>query len=183
MAGAPLILTFGFSCDAVIRFLKPTMKPLGVFDPADEPLQTMGAVFSTEDFPEPWTCLPFMYSMKIKVYSPEQEETRNIPGFMIRLADEQFVAYNRECPRGKGCMLNFVKESIRDCGCGTSFKKCCCNIEVNNPVLVCCCHMDTYDLAKDGECIRGPSPKRPKQFELVFQGERITIGRLESTIV
>ncbi len=183
LAATPIYLTFGFAGVALMRFAKPSMAPLGVFDAADEPEQTENALFTKDLFPEPWICLEFMYNLKIKVFSPQKEEIRSIPGFILRLGDDQIVAYSRECPRGKGCYLNFVKKSVENCGCATETKECCCSIKVKNPVLVCCCHMDTYDLANDAECIRGPSPARPKRIEVIVHGDQITLGRLESSIV
>ncbi|MDX2106133.1 MAG: Rieske 2Fe-2S domain-containing protein [Candidatus Melainabacteria bacterium] len=183
LAGAPLLLTAGFAGEALMRFAKPSMKAGGIFDPADEPELAIPPLFSKEYFPEPWTCLPFMYTIKYKIFNPENEEIRSIPAFIVRLNDDRIHAYSRECPRGRGCILNFVKESIRNCGCGTNFKKCCCNIELNNPALVCCCHMDVYDLANDGACVRGPSPRRPKKIEVFIDGEQITVGRMENLIV
>lgn len=178
LAGAPMLLTVGFAGEALMRFAKPSMAQNGLFDPADEPEQIIKAKFTKDMFPEPWTCLPFMYNLKYKVFSPQQEEIRRTPAFIVRLPDDQFVAFNRECPRGRGCYLNYVTESIENCGCGTAGKQCCCAMKTDHPVFVCCCHMDVYDTVT-GECLRGPSPQRPKRIDVIVQGDHITLGRME----
>jgi hypothetical protein len=50
MATAPLMITLGFAGEALMRFAKPTMKPFGLFDPADLPNTGLPAVFSLATF-------------------------------------------------------------------------------------------------------------------------------------
>jgi len=172
LAGAPLLLTAGFAGEALMRFAKPSMKAGGFFESSDQPEQIMPPVFVKEFFPEPWICLEFMYTMKVKVFSPQQEEIRSIPSFIIRLDDERIVAYDRECPHGPGCLLNFVRNPREHY-----------DLDVNNPALICCCHNDAFDLANDGASLGCRFHKRPRQFEVLVHGDRITIGKLDASII
>ncbi|MCA9805541.1 MAG: hypothetical protein KC777_26405, partial [Cyanobacteria bacterium HKST-UBA02] len=118
IAVAPVALSVGFAGEALMRFVKPTMKPFGMFDPADLPVSAIREAFDKSDFPEPWTCIPFVFQMKIAVFNPEQAEVREIPAYIIRLQDEDIVAYSRVCP--KGCRyLNYIPEPRKCSHCNT----------------------------------------------------------------
>jgi Rieske Fe-S protein len=179
IAGAPLVLTFGFAGEALLRFAKPSMKPFGVFDQSDQPSVALPvATFELRDFPQPWTCIPFMYQIKFAEFNPEQKVVRTIPGFLIRLSGDEIVAYSRICPRD-GSILNYVPNA-RNCGCHPLKPLCCaCAVEVDNPVLICPCDLSTYDLALNGRVIRGPGPRPPRKFQLDRQGDMISVVSLE----
>lgn len=178
IAAAPLALTFGFASEALLRFAKPTMKPFGLFDPPDMPKGTGREVFQVSDFPEPWTCIPFLFHMKVIEFNPEQQEIRKIPAFMIRLQGDEIVAYSRLCPQ-RGCILNYRANPL-NCGCHPELKRCCsCAIEATNPVLTCPYHLSVFDLANDARVVEGPAPRPPRRFQLDRQGNSISVVSLE----
>jgi Rieske Fe-S protein len=181
IAAAPLALTFGLTCEALMRFAKPTMRPFGLFDPADLPTSSAPEdVFQLSDFPEPWTCLSFLFHMKITEFNPEQQEIRKVPAFAIRLQGHEIVAYSRICPvRGCGFLNYVVKPSNYHCGCVPASEHCCCASDVANPVLICPCDGSTFDLAHDGRVIRGPATRPPRKFELDRKGNTIAVVSLE----
>jgi Rieske Fe-S protein len=151
VAAAPLALTFGFAGEALMRFAKPSMKPLGLFDSSDQPGCAIQPVFVQRDFPEPWTCIPFLFPLKITEFNPEQQEICKIPGFIIRLPCGEFVAYSRICP-ARGCVINYVREHLNECRCHPCSgieQKCCCITGLTNPALICPCDGSTFDLARD----------------------------------
>jgi len=178
IAAAPLTLTFGFAGEALLRFAKPSMKPYGLFDPADMPTGTGREVFQLSDFPQPWTCIPFMFRMKITEFNPEQQVFREIPAFAIRLQGDEIVAYSRICPK-RGCILNY-RLNPHNCGCHPALTRCCaCAVDLDTPVLQCPCDLSVFDLAHDGRVIQGPAPRPPRKFQLDRQGDRIAVVSLE----
>jgi Rieske Fe-S protein len=181
LAAAPLILPFGLATSPLMRYLKPTMKPLGYFDPADLPGAAEEVFFHLTDFPEPWTCLPFMFNMKITEFNPELEEIREIPAFIIRTNGDEIVAYSRICPirHGYRCILNWVAVPNRNCGCAPTEERCCCFVKVNHPVLSCPCTNTAFDPANDGRVIHGSAPRPPRRFDLEREQNMIAIVRLE----
>lgn len=183
LASAPLILPFGLTASPIMRYLKPTMKPGGFFDLADMPGSEEEIAFSRSDFPVPWTCIPFMYHMKITEFNPEKQEIREIPAFMIRLADEEIVAYSRICPRGS-CILNWVPNPGEfNCGCATTADKCCCHYKLNTPALVCPCDLSTFDLSRAGKVVFGPASRPPRKFDLTVREDMIIVGALEMHVI
>lgn len=184
MAAAPLILPFGLTASPLMRYLKPTMKPGGFFDPGDLPGCAEAMTFTLADLPQPWTCLPFMYPLSIAEFNPEQQEIHEIPAFIIRLQGNEIVAYSRICPIAHGykCILNYLPDTeYCHCGCFAKSEKCCNS--VTTPVLFCPCTGTTFDLA-NGACAIGRSWLRPpRKIELSKQNERIVIGYLEGGVV
>ena len=179
IAAAPLAIPLGFASDALMRFAKPTMSPLGFFDPADLPTSAIRVAFHVSDFPEPWTCIPFLFQMKIAEFNPEQQEIRNVPAFAIRLQEHEIVAYSRKCPRGNGCILQY-RANPHNCGCHPELKRCCsCAIDAANPVLVCPRDLSVFDLAHHAKVIQGPAPRPPRSFQLDRQGDTILVVGLE----
>jgi Rieske Fe-S protein len=183
VACAPLMLTFGFVASPLARFLKPTMHPGGFFQTPDLPTAGNKVYFSVYDFPNDWVCIPFMFDLKYVVFNPQQEEIRRVPGFIVRVAPNEIVAFSRICPRhGPSCILNFVDTSRGyNCGCSkTNTKRCCaCAPDFKNPVLVCPCDHSAFDLADGGRVIAGRAPRPPRQFYLSRQETFISIDGLE----
>jgi len=178
IASAPLTLTFGLAGDVLLRFAKPSMRPLGIFDPADMPVGTGREVFNIKDFPEPWTCIPFTFRLKITEFNPEQHQYKDIPAYAIRLQGEEIVAYSRICPM-RGCLLQY-RQNPRNCGCHPERYSCCeCAVEADNPVLFCPNHLTVYDLAHGGRIIQGPGPRPPRKFQLDRQGDQIAVVNIE----
>ncbi len=182
IAAAPLILPLGLTASPLMRYLKPTMSPLGFCDPADQPDCADLLAFTMSDFPQPWTCLPFMFPTKITEFNPEQQEIREIPAFIIRTQGNEIVAYSRICPKMHGykCVLNWEPNPSRNCGCAPTDDRCCCFVKVNNPVLMCSCTHTAFDLANDGRVIHGSAPRPPRRFELEKKQNMIFVVRPEA---
>ncbi len=83
------------------------MGPLGFFEPADMPSSETEISFLDSAFPEQWTCIPFMYPLKLLEFNPEHQEVRELQAFIIRTDKDGFEAYARICP-DRGCPLNFM---------------------------------------------------------------------------
>lgn len=170
-AAIPLALTFGLVASPLFRYLRPTMKPLDLTQPSDQPAALKDVVFSTSDFPEPWTCIPFTFSQSYKEYNPEGTEVRSIPGFIVNLPSGEKVAYSRICPH-LGCIFNFVKDPD-ECAKGYNFRP-------TGPVFACPCHFSVYDIAQSGKVVSGPAPRPPRSFTLNVAGDNIKVESLEA---
>src|SRR5947207_1604365 len=104
IASAPLAITFGLVVSPLMRFLKPTMEPLNFLQKADMPQTNSPVVFDAEaDFPVDWVCLPFTFVLTYVEFNPEKEVNRQIPCFIIRIPNNEIVAYSRICPK-RGCI-------------------------------------------------------------------------------
>lgn len=181
-AGAPMVITFGMLVSPLMRILKPTMKPGGFFQSSDVPTAKNIIEYNISDFPTDWTSKTFDFNLKYVVFNPEQESIHKIPGIVVRLSADEFVAYSRKCPNWKGCILNYKTEMC--CGCVKSITdNCSCRKKRKNPVLVCPKHYNTFDLMQEGRIVAGPAPRPPWQFNVVRKGDLITIDQFESGIV
>src|SRR5271166_3046190 len=86
VAALPLAATFGLLASPLLRYLRPTLKPLDVLGRSDQPLaEEPVPKFKESDFPTPWTCLPFMFKQAYIEYNPEGKEVRQIPGYIVKL--------------------------------------------------------------------------------------------------
>jgi Rieske Fe-S protein len=172
VAAIPLAATIGLLFSPFLRFLRPTLKSLDVIGPSDQPLaEEPVPTFTDKDFPEPWTCLPFMFRQSYVEYNPEAKETRQIPGFVVKLPTNEIVAYSRICPH-LGCIFNFVKDPS-ECAKGYNFKP-------NGPVFACPCHLSVYDIAQGGKVVSGPAPRPPRSFTIKKEGDAYKIIQLEA---
>lgn len=178
LAAAPLLLPLVLTASPVMRYLKPTMGPLGFFDSADLPDGNVEISFKRSDFPKPWVCLPFQFPMKISVFNPEHKEVREIPAFIFRLPNNKFVAYSRICPGRRG-ILNLVSPDEYNKWLKGPIREELHPVEVRNPVLYCCCDICTFDLAKDGRVLRGRAQRPPYKFELDVRQDKIIVVRPE----
>jgi Rieske Fe-S protein len=146
IAGAPLVATFGFVASPLFRYLKPTMRPGNFFQAADLPKAQQSVRFSRRDFPEPWTCLPFMLPMSFKIFSPERHQIRQEPGFIVCTAKNEIVAFSRICTHCRHRQpINFMPNTL-----GISYLP-----QSKTPVLVCpcdCC-LSTFDLSDGGSLL------------------------------
>ena len=171
VAAIPLAATFGLLASPFLRYLRPTLKPLDIFGPSDQPAAENDVVFKDSDFPETWTCLPFMFNQRYLEYNPEGKEVRKIPGFIVKLPDGDVVAYSRICPH-LGCIFNFVKDPA-ECAKGYNFLP-------KGPVFACPCHLSVYDIAQAGKVVSGPAPRPPRKFEVKKVGDQYSIVSLEA---
>jgi Rieske Fe-S protein len=171
IAALPLAATFGLLISPFMRYLRPTIKPLDILGPSDQPKPLEEVSFANADFPEEWTCKEFMFSQSYQEYNPEGLEVRKIPGFAVKLPNGKVVAYSRICPH-LGCIFNFVKDPD-ECLKGYNFKPA-------GPVFACPCHLSVYDIAQGGKVVSGPAPRPPREFTLKTEGDKITIISLEA---
>lgn len=170
-AAVPLALTFGLVASPMLRFLRPTIKPLDLLGPSDQPAARKDVSFSESDFPDAWTCIPFMFEQSYQEYNPEGVEVRRIPGYAVKLPNGEVVAYSRICPH-LGCVFNFVKDP-NECAKGYNYKPA-------GPVFACPCHLSVYDIAQDGKVVSGPAPRPPRKFTVRTAGDKISIVTLEA---
>ena len=116
---------------------------------SDQPLAEEPVVFKDSDFPEPWTCLPFVFKQSYIEYNPEGKETRDIPeALLLKPAAGDIVAYSRITVHILGCIFNFVKDPA-ECAKGYNFKPA-------GPVFACPCHLSVYDISQGGKVVSGP---------------------------
>src|SRR5438105_4453488 len=114
VAAVPLAATFGLAFSPLFRFLLPTRRPLDLLGPSDQPAPLKDVKFTDADFPDEWTCIPFVFQQTYKEYNPEGQEVRKIPGFIVKLPKKNggdVVAYSRICPH-LGCIFSFVKDPM-----------------------------------------------------------------------
>jgi Rieske Fe-S protein len=180
LAAAPMAIVFALLVSPLLRYFKPTMKPLNFFQPADIPEPLESVQFKLVDFPTLWTCIPFTFRIKAVEFNPEQQIIRQIPAFIIRIAENEFVAFSRICPK-QGCILNYLEYDPNfNCGCGSLAERCCCAVAMpGNPVLFCPCDMSMYDVARGARVLRGSAPRPPRQFRLRIDGDNIVVVELE----
>lgn len=179
LASAPVILPLGLTASPILRYLKPTMSPMGFFDPSDLPHAGEEIGFSLNDFALENMCIPFVFPLKYTEFNPEQYVIREIPSFCIQLEKGHIVAYSRVCPY-RGCTLNFVPDlSKHGCGCAPTAERCSCFRGFNTPALMCPCDLSTFDLANGGRVIRGPAGRAPRKFDLEFKQDMIVVLGLE----
>ncbi len=172
VAAIPLAATFGLLASPFLRFLLPTRKPLDILGKSDQPIaEPPVPSFKDTDFPEPWTCLPFMFKQSYIEYNPEGKEVRQIPGYIVKLPTGDVVAYSRICPH-LGCIFNFVKDPA-ECAKGYNFTP-------TGPVFACPCHLSVYDIANAGKVVSGPAPRPPRSFEVKKVGEEYQVLTLEA---
>ena len=171
LAGIPLAMTFGLLASPLMRFLRPTIQPLDILGPSDQPAPKKDVIFKTSDFPDEWTCLTFTFEQTYKEYNSELMEVRNIPGYAVKLPTGDIVAYSRICPH-LGCIFNFVKDPA-ECQKGYNFTPA-------GPVFACPCHFSVYDIAQNGKVVSGPAPRPPRKFQVKTDGENIKIVSLEA---
>ena len=171
VASIPLAFSFGLLISPFMRFLRPTIRPLDILGPSDQPAALKPVEFSDAEFPEAWVCLPFMFEQSYKEYNPEEKEVRKIPGYAVKLPNGEVVAYSRICPH-LGCIFNFVKDPD-ECAKGYNFKP-------NGPVFACPCHLSVYDIAQGGKVVSGPAPRPPRSFTVKVTGDKISIVSLEA---
>jgi len=179
IAGGPLVLSFGMVASPLMRFAKPTMKPLDYFQGADMATPHKPVQFSWSDLPESWTCLPFQVQMRYLVFNAEQYEIRTIPGFIIRLPNDQIVAFSRICPRGCHFLNYVIPTASGSCGCADLTCAGYCISYARNPSLICPQDRSAFDLTKDGCVTYGPARRPPRQFTLKFNGDVISITGFE----
>ena len=169
IAGVPLVATFGLLVSPLLRFLRPTLKPLDILGQSDQPLaEPPIPTFTEKDFPATWTCLPFVFHQKYIEYNPEWAEVRTTPCFIMRTARNEIVAFSRICPNCRHRQpVNFLSDSL-DC---IALSK--------TPVLICPCDCSTFDPSDNGRVLGGPASRPLRRMTVAFDGEYYTVTGLE----
>lgn len=172
IAGVPLVVTFGLLLSPFLRFLRPTLKPLDLLGQSDQPMvATPICTFTARDFPTPWTCIPILYFQKYVEYNPEGYEIREIPGFIMRTAKNEIVAFSRICThcRHNQC-VNYVEDTHE-----LYYRP-----QSNTPALVCPCDWSTFDPNDNGRVLRGPAYRPLRRMTVSFDGQCYKVTGLES---
>lgn len=175
LASIPLAFTFGLVASPMLRFLRPTIKPLDILQASDQPAPLKPVEFKDADFSEDWDCKEFMFQQAYKEYNPEGMEVRKVPGFAVKLPKEfggDVVAYSRICPH-LGCIFNYVKDPA-EVAKGYNYAS------ATRPMFACPCHLSVYDIANGGKVVSGPAPRPPRSFTIKKVGDTITIDKLEA---
>jgi Rieske Fe-S protein len=91
-----------------------------------------------------------------------------LPGIVIKLADERWYASSLICPHAKCTARYFSDVNVaRD-----TF-----DVDVNNPVLGCPCHFSVFDVAQGGKVIHGPAPNPPLQLAAIARDGKVVVSR------
>src|SRR5580704_13701116 len=88
-----------------------------------------------------------------------QLDGEELPGILIKLADERWYASSLICPHAK-CTTRYFND-----------------VNVKNPVLGCPCHFSVFDVADGGKVIHGPAPNPPLQLAAVARDGKVIVGR------
>ncbi len=119
------------------------------------------------DFSDVWDKAEFMLGTvpAIALYTP-----RPISGG-ISVQGRHFIAFSRICTH-LGCPVNF----IRDVEAITL----AANHRVNDPVLVCHCHLSLFNVLKAGRAISGPAVEPLPRIQLKVENDYIVAVGIES---
>jgi Rieske Fe-S protein len=170
LAGAPMAAVVLATVSPVMRFLKPSMQPCNIFQPADVPTARKSITFNADDFPRVWTVLPFVMELGYVEFNPEKVFYKKMLGFAIRLPDDSIMAVSRICPT-VGCILNYIPDpaDVRHC----------LGFTPDAPVLHCPCDHSTFDLANGAVPIAGPARRAPRMFVVQRTNNTINIVGME----
>ena len=154
-----------------MRFLKPTIKPLNYMQKPDLPKSLEQIEFDLSLFPKPFDYQAFNFTQENTEYTIIGSQTREIPGFAVRLPNGEFAVYSRICPH-LGCVFNYVQDpdEVRK---GYNFKP-------DGPVFACPCHLSVFDIQKEGKVLSGPAPRPPRKFYYKIENNKLVINDLES---
>lgn len=111
------------------------------------------AVASTEELASAWSFKEFTFSKEIEIRGVRQ--VSSFPGIAIRLPDLSLYVISLVCPH-EGCQIEF-----------------------DEPLLVCPCHRSLFDPLQDGKVLSGPAPRSPWHFDFVIDKGKIVVRDLE----
>jgi Rieske Fe-S protein len=199
----PVVGALGLFVSPLARYLRPSLGPLanttakledgniapvgdsGLFQTPDVPTRERDVVFNIADFPQPWSSQTFTFGQKSKEYSFKQYQSIRIPGFAVRLPEDQanglpnFVVFSRICPH-MGCVFNYIEAEK-----ATEYNY----TQAVNPLFACPCHLSVFDPLKKqsvgsqnlrGKVVSGPAPRPPRYFEWNIEGEQLVITAVET---
>lgn len=167
----PVLGTLAAAVSPIMRFLKPTIKPLNYMQEADMPTSLEPVSFDLSLFPNDFDVQAFKFTQVNKEYTAIGTKMNDIPGFAVKLPTGDFIVVSRICPH-LGCVFNFVPEP-EECAKGYNFKP-------QGPVFACPCHLSVFDLQQDGKVVSGPAPRPPRKFYYEIKDNKLVINDLEA---
>ncbi len=199
----PVVGALGLFVSPLVRYLRPTLGPLGnttvalgdkptefsgatgLFSPPDMPQREKEVSFPLSNFAKSWDFQTFTFGQKSKEYSFKQYQSIRIPGFVVRLPQDQdngqpnFHVVSRICPH-MGCVFNFIPpEKAPEYNYNQAV----------NPLFACPCHLSVFDPLKKqdagageirGKVVSGPAPRPPRYFDWNINGSELVITAVES---
>lgn len=167
----PVLGTLAAAVSPLMRFLKPTIKPLNYMQGPDLPTSLKPVSFDLSLFPNAFDVQSFNFTQVNKEYTAIGKQTREIPGFVVKLPGGDFIVVSRICPH-LGCVFNFVPDP-EDTAKGYNFKP-------DGPVFACPCHLSVFDIQQDGKVVSGPAPRPPRKFYYKVENNQLVISDLET---
>lgn len=167
----PVLGTLFAALSPLLRFLKPSIKPFNFMQPPDLPKSLEPVVFDLSLFPNDFDFQAFNFTQVNKEFTALGQQIRQIPGFAVKLPNNDFAIYSRICPH-LGCVFNFVKNPD-DVAKGYNFRP-------NGPVFACPCHLSVFDILQEGKVVSGPAPRPPRKFYFKVENNKLVITDLES---
>lgn len=202
----PVVGALGLFVSPLVRYLRPTLGPLakttvdtdfsnpvkpeisgasGLFSTPDMPQREKEVAFPLGNFQKPWDFQTFTFGQRSKEYSFKQYQSIRIPGFVVRLPQDQpdgqpnFHVVSRICPH-MGCVFNFISpEKAPEYNYN----------QAQNPLFACPCHLSVFDPLQQqdagggpirGKVVSGPAPRPPRYFEWAIRGNELVISAVES---
>lgn len=199
----PVVGALGLFVSPLVRYLRPSLGPLastragledgtlnpvgneGLFLKPDIPTRERDVVFKLSDFSGPWSSQTFTFGQRSKEYSFKQYQSIRIPGFVVRLPEDQpdgkpnFHVVSRICPH-MGCVFNFIPpEKASEYNYNQAV----------NPLFACPCHLSVFDPLQEqnaggkdlrGKVVSGPAPRPPRYFEWNIEGDDLVITAVET---
>lgn len=202
----PVLGALALFVSPLFRYLRPTSGPLnstrintsskdptqwqgesGLFSHPDAPERERDVSFNLSQFAGPWAYETFTFSQRSKEYTFRHFQATKIPGFVVRLPDNQasgqpdFHIVNRICPH-MGCVFNFLPIAAEAAAYNYP--------QAKNPLFACPCHLSVYDpLQKQaieggkeirGKVVSGPAPRPPREFKWEIKGDKLFITEAEA---
>lgn len=197
----PVFGALGLLISPFVRYLRPTTGPLaatrlkmdeegnpltlqgksGLFKGPDMPTREREVSFSLSEFKKAWDFKTFTFGQRSREYSFKQYQSIRIPGFVVRLPEDQengqpnFHVVSRICPH-MGCVFNFIEpEKAPEYNYNQAV----------NPLFACPCHLSVFDPLQTqtelrGKVVSGPAPRPPRYFEWNIDGDKLIITAVES---
>ncbi len=205
LLSVPVLGALGLFVSPLFRYLRPTSGPLtstgldtsaenpldwkgqgGLFSQPDMPTREREVSFALSEFPKPWSFKTFTFGQKSREYSFNQYQSIKIPGFVVRLPEDQsdgqpdFYVVSRICPH-MGCVFNFLPEPEAAAEYNYS--------QAKSPLFACPCHLSVFDPLQEqnadgkdlpGKVVSGPAPRPPRGFDWNIDGAKLVINAVEA---
>lgn len=141
-------------------------------------------VAKVSELQRPWSSARFTYRLKVQskdVHNKDVVTEESVPGLVIRLPDElaekkgggtkgKFSVINLHCTHER-CVTAYLTDK--------SEIQAVSDVEAKNPVAYCPCHRSVFDLAQEGNPIKGPAKQPLWKFAFDIQGEDIVVTAVD----